>query len=543
MSNIVVLTTFPNNMYEVYARDMVTSFVKHWPAEIPLLVQLDDQLLEEQVKKLMRPTDAVAVGWEKSHLEFVQRNKDKDTPQDYRGQVTRFCHKVFAIKRALDAIRKAPESEKPRYLIWMDADVITSRQVSMEEIKGCLPKEGDALSYLGRKDWPHSECGWVAFDLTKEGDIFIDVWHGLYVSDEVLRLKEQHDSWAFDMVKNAKEAPPCTNLTDGKPGMDIWQHSPMSNWSIHKKGPVAKQMIREAPKNSNFVVQTKNAIPHDQICKHIEENQKLIKNWVSEGIKTDEQIIIASAGPQLIPELDLMEDYKKGVKIIAVKHALNRLKDAGIKPWACILLDPRPHVYNFVDNPDRDVLWFVASQVDPRVVVKLLAYGCKVYGYHASVGAGETDLIMKQPDAIISGGSATATRGMFMLRKLGFHRFKLYGYELCYPDKPDMAAKDDYGQPKYFELSIGWNDPLANHKKCFWTEAQLMAQFEELNQIIQNNVFELEAYGDGIIPFILKAKRAGELRRAKISFKMKPKHYSKIIKWPKKNFLTRLLKA
>lgn len=513
--SIVIISTFPNNCFEVYAKQMVQAYSKFWPEDIPLLVQLDDDLLAEQVGKLIRPQDAIAVGWTQDHLDFVNRNKANDDPHNYRKQTTRFCHKVFAIKRAYDAIKAQKETggEAPRYLVWMDADVITTRKVLKSEIEDCLPKDA-AVSYLGRKDWPHSECGWLAFDLENGGGEYIDVLHGLYISDQILKLEETHDSWAFDHIRKSKDAPKAHNLTEDKPSMDIWPHSPMGNWSVHYKGPVAKQKAAPQQRGGMTIV-TKNAVPHEQIRSHIAENQKLITNWIRECLPTDEEIVIVSAGPQMYPE-DVLEDYNKGKKIVAVKHALEPLRSVGIKPWASILLDPRPHVSNFVENPDKDVLWFVASQVDPEVTKKLILAGCTVWGYHASVGADEGPLTALQSDAVISGGSATATRGLFVLKHLGFRKLKLFGYDLCYPDKPDMEALDTFGQPKYLEISVGWNHPLSNLKRCFWSEPQLIAQFEEINNLIGQNIFEIEAVGEGIVPFVLKSKRMGELRQSKL---------------------------
>lgn len=537
MNEYTVVTTFPNSAWPVYAKQMVESFAKYWPSDIAILIQLDDESIVDQVAKYIRTNDAIAGGWTQDHDDFVKRNKDKDDANDYRHQVTRFCHKVFALHRAWDAVKKQKETgdETPRYLIWLDADTTITRPVTIADIKECLPTDGAAVSYMGRKDWPHSECGWLAFDLDNRGGEFIEVWHALYVSDQILKLNETHDSWAFDHVKNSNGAPKSTNLTEGKPGMDIWQHSPMAKWSTHHKGPVAKntlaQPIPQQMRSGNgIVINTKNSIPDEKIQDQIRQNQQLIKNWVRECIKTDEQIVVVSAGPQLMAE-DVLEDYHAGKKIVAVKHALKPLKAAGIQPWCCILLDPRPHVYDFVDDPDPSILWFVASQVDPRVTMKLLASGCTVWGYHASVGAGEYELTALQAESVIGGGSATATRGLFLLKHLGFKRIKLYGYDLCLPDKPNLNAFDEFGQPKYLEISVGWNNPLSNLKKCFWSEPQLIAQFEEMNQLIQTDTFEFEAVGDGIIPFILRGKRGGELRAAKLKAKMgKPVSYRKLLK-------------
>lgn len=539
MNEFAVITTFPSSAWNIYAKQMLESFTKFFPQEIPILIQVDDAACIPEIGKIIRSNDAIAEGWTQDHADFVARNKDKDDPSDYRRQVTRFSHKVFAIHRAWQAVQKQKQAggEAPRYLIWLDADTTITRPVTMDDIKECLPKDGDAVSFLGRKDWPHSECGWLAFDLEHDGGLFIDVWHGLYASDAILSLKETHDSWAFDHVRLSKDAPKCTNLTEDKPGMDIWPQSPMGKWSTHHKGPIAKKNMAQPTasqltgrQQGGLVINTKNSIPDEEIRAHIAENQKLIKNWVRECTKTDEQIVVVSAGPQMAPE-EVLDDYHAGKKIVAVKHALGPLKDVGITPWASILLDPRPHVYDFVQNPDTDILWFVASQVDPKVTAKLLASGCTVWGYHASVGANEDDLTALQSYAVIGGGSATATRGLFLLKHLGFYRIKLFGYDLCIPDKPDLNAIDEHGQPRYLEISVGWNNPLAKLKKCFWSEPQLIAQFEEMNQLIQNNTFEFEAVGDGIVPFIVKGKKWGEMRAQRLKVNIgKPVHHRKLLK-------------
>lgn len=526
--SIAVITTFPDNCFDVYAKQMLQSFVQHWPQDIPLLVQLDDDLVREQVQALLRPTDAIAVGWDTDHKAFVERNKDKDHPTDYRKQGVRFCHKVFAIKRALGAIQSAKANNEPcaRYLIWMDADVITTKPVTMDDIKACLPKEGSAVAYLGRKDWDHSECGWLAFDLENRGSELIDRTAKEYITDEVWDWPQNHDSFIWDrmMTKEGLWPSKVTNLTDGKPGMDIWPHSPMGKWSTHYKGQQAKANLVQNPqqqKTSNIVIQTRNSIPDEEIKNNIRTNQLLIKNWIQPCLPNDEEVVVVSAGPMLVAE-DVREEVKAGRKIVAVKHALEPLEKAGIKPWACILLDPREHVAGFVEKPDKDVMWFVASQVNPEATKRLLEAGCNVWGYHASVGAGEEDLTNKQINSVIHGGSATATRGLYVLNHLGFNSFRLYGYDLCYPDKPkDLDSKDKFEQPKYLDISIGFSHPNFNIKHSFWSEPQFIAQFEELNDIIKTNRFKIKAFGMGVIPFVIKAKETGELRERELKAKMK----------------------
>jgi len=512
---IAVVTTFPNVMWKIYAEKMLQSFVKYWPEDVPLLVALDDDGIAPDVDKIVRKIDGFSCGSSKSHLEFLERNKDKDHPTDYRKQVCRFSHKVFTLKAAADywtKLHREEDGPRAKYLVWLDADVLTTRKVERDDIVKALPKDGDAVAYLGRKDWAHSECGWLAFDITCGGAEIIDQMVEYYVSDKVLELDQWDDSFVFDTV--AKGFPNKTNLTPDATGTEVWPQSPMATWSKHYKGPIAKQelggdkVMREMP----IKIQTKNSIPDAAIQENIAENQKQIKNWIFPCKRTDEEIVVVSAGPFLIAE-DLLEEQAKGKKIVAVKHALGRLSDAGVKPWACILLDPRPHVYDFVQKPDKDVIWLVASQVTPKAVKKLLDEGCTVIGYHAAVGANESHLTALQPFSVVNGGSATSTRGLFVLERLGFTNFKLYGYDLCTYEKPDLKEKDEHGNPKFMEVFVDTNDKSIRMKRTFWTKPEFIAQYVDFKQIIDTKNWGITAYGQGMIPHLLSMNRIANLRR------------------------------
>lgn len=559
-----IISSFPDVSWNIYAKRMLEGFAANWPAEVPLLVFLDTPNLIPDVEKLIRPQDAVALHNSAERTAFLERNKGRDDPADYRKQASRFCHKVFALKEAADYWKKNP-TEKCRYLIWLDADVLVTRKVSVDELRLCLPKQGDAVSYLGRKDWPHSECGWLAFDLDNGGHDVIEAWVKEYTTDKVFTYEQWHDSWVFDEVtahrcgsqrvspgsSNCNAViPHLTNLTFGRPGMEIWPQSPMAAWSRHYKGPIAKQELggpapkqpqqsmplTNQPQRGGISIQTKNSRPNEEIQRNILENQAQIKNWIKRCKETDEEIVVVSAGPMLVAE-DLLAEIAAGRKIVAVKHALKPLKEAGITPWACILLDPRDHVYDFVEDADKNILWFVASQVTPKAVAKLLEHGCNVWGYHASVGAGEDHLTSKQAHAVVHGGSATATRGMFMLEMLGFRKFRLHGYDLCLPDKPNMDEKDEFGQPKHFEVSIDTNLQHYKAKRAFWTKAELLAQYQEFQDIIQKQKWTIRAFGYGIIPFITEGQRISNLRdeakRSKLGDK-KITPYHELLGWPNK---------
>lgn len=502
---IALCTTFPNG-YPT-AEEMLVTFDKYWPKEIDLFIDLDpmpkedfEHALKEFGALIPNHDPMLNCEWTPDKKAFYEKYKDQGS--DYRFHVCRFGHKVFTLNNVAQQIKDTHD-----YLIWLDADIITHREITVEKLKEWLP-EG-VVSYLGRTVAPHSECGYVAYNLKNGGAELLEKMQSYYTRGKVFELKGWTDCDVFDdCIKDldktdlAKDVPIDKSI--GSDGWHVWPFTDLGKYTEHKKG--ARKNPRKAKSGvvmgNDLQVKTKNCLPNDVICENIAENLKQIKRWAEYCQPHDEPIVICSAG-ETLSYTDVKAWADKGVKIVTVKHAIDRLKQWGIKPWACVLLDPRQHVEGFVEKPDTDVIYFVASMVAPAVVKKLIDSGCKVIGYHAFVGAGERDLLAKHDPKtlLVSGGSATATRSIGLFSEcLGFKEFHLYGYDLCYFDRPDMTAKDDSGNPKYMEVTLGaegWANKL--HKRVFWTEGQFLAQAQELRDLCKmEKDFTINVYGAGM---------------------------------------------
>lgn len=510
MTKIALTTTFPN--WAEYPKESIESWLKNFPAEIVPLIGLDPcsklpeteewllPLIEERTKQ---ETLFISREFPPEQLEFLKRNKQKRSPQDYRMNYVRFSFKVFTIHQALIFALDHDFD----FLIWLDADVVLKKDLPMEKIEEWLPKDAVA-SYLGRKDWDHSECGFMIFNLRKGGKEFIERLCAMYVTDEVLTLPQWHDSYVFDVVKeefnkaNGKDV--FINLSEGVEGRDVFDNCVLTEFMEHKKG---KRKFKANNGNidlNELKVQTKNCVDHDVILKNVGENLNLITNWLDICKPNHEEIVIANAGPSLCPA-ELKPYYDRGVKIVAVKHALEPLLEAGIAPWACMLLDPREHVKEFVKHEKaKEINWFVASMVDPEVVKTLLGQGCKVYGYHAYVGAEEQKILPKH-HKMVMGGSATATRGLGVLAMLGFSKFILFAYDLCSLEKPDLKImKGD--RPVWMEVNLttdSYGDKKVN--RTFWTKGEFLAQVQEMQKFFKDSKgLSFEVYGEGIISWLFK---------------------------------------
>lgn len=520
----LTITTFKNQDWYDYLNVGTMSYLQYFPAEVPLLIKLfkDDKLdvvntsLENLVKSIKNGKEGrdvhIETGSTKEEVDFYTRHKDYKNDGNYRTEYKAFSHKIFALYQAYLYAKK----EGIDYIIWLDADVVVKSEVAIANIEKW--HNGADIAYLGRKDWDHSECGLVIYKTETAGD-FIKDFHMMYVADDVLKLEQYHDSFVFDVLRKKHDKLVYENISKDVDGRDVFNISKLSEKLHHHKGPVEKQKLIERirkirngePLNNSVdvndvIIKTKNCVDKEVIRANISKNIRLIRNWYAPCKKTDETIIICSAGPSLDP-LEIRKYYQEGYKIVAVKHALKPLQKVGIIPWAVILLDPRGHVANFIDDIHPDSLVFVASMVDTEVTEKLMERKLKVIGYHVAVGAHEEDFL-SNGDCLIIGGSATSTRGLSLLEGLGFKNIELFGYDCSYHEKPNLQEKKDNGIVKYEEVTLEvetYGDKKI--KRTFWTEGQFLAQLQEFrNYYFIRDCFNLNIHGDGMIPWVWRNK-------------------------------------
>lgn len=522
----LTITTFKNQDWYDYLNVGTMSYLQYFPAEIPLLIKLfkDDRLdvvntsLENLVKSIKNGKEGrevhIETGSTKEEIDFYTRHKDYKNDGNYRTEYKAFSHKIFALYQAYLYAKK----EGVDYIIWLDADVVVKSEVAIADIEKW--HNGADIAYLGRKDWDHSECGLVIYK-TETAGLFIEAFHDWYVNDLVLKLPQYHDSYVFDQLRTHDlfKHLKYHNISEGVDGRDVFNVSILGEKLHHHKGPVEKQKLIERiqkirngePLNNSVdvndvIIKTKNCVDKEVIRANISKNIRLIRNWYAPCKKTDETIIICSAGPSLDP-LEIRKYYQEGYKIVAVKHALKPLQKAGIIPWAVILLDPRGHVANFIDDIHPDSLVFVASMVDTEVTEKLMERKLKVIGYHVAVGAHEEDFL-SNGDCLIIGGSATSTRGLSLLEGLGFRNIELFGYDCSYHEKPNLQEKKDNGIVKYEEVTLEvetYGDKKI--KRTFWTEGQFLAQLQEFrNYYFIRDCLNLNIHGDGMIPWVWRNK-------------------------------------
>ena len=287
-----------------------------------------------------------------------------------------------------------------------------------------------------------------------------------------------------------------------------------------------------------IIVQPRDCVPKEEILDNINENIDLIKDWdfVQNCDINDEHIIIASAGPSLdFEELKAVQE-KNNAKIVCVKHSYPLLLEAGIQPWACVILDPRPisgtSTHGIVRTElfkeiDQTTKFFIASMTDPSVTKFIMDKTKNVYGWHAfsqavaDIVSGKVEIdyklkIDKDNATFVSGGTCAAMRAIGMMHIFGFRNFHLFGFDCSVDGLTEEQKKeklDDGVRPKYMPVEI--ND-------ChFWTTGELLAMAQDCEKLFDNPQVEMAVHFYGENTLVSEVY--------KLSKRSKPKSYMDLI--------------
>ena len=236
------VTTF-NLKKHPFGIEMIESFFLNWPEEVKLtaFIEGSESIDSSKVKHKIDVKEFKKFIPEYYH--FCQKYKEKKPlTDDFRFNVFRFAHKVYAIAAALKYV-------KTKYLIWLDSDIKTHKKIPISFLNS-LVDDTRYLSYLGRenisiKHLNYSECGFLIFNT--EHFIHSQFWNDMmemYDGGKLFDEKEWHDSYIFDVVrKNLEKNRKIKNINICKMGLvdvktddHVFVSSVLGQFMDHKKG-------------------------------------------------------------------------------------------------------------------------------------------------------------------------------------------------------------------------------------------------------------------------------------------------------------------
>lgn len=183
---------------------MIDSLEKNWPQDADLYVYA-----ENCQPRTTRPNSHVIdILADCGDLrDFVQRHKNNplahgeagppevfNPKKRFRWDAVRFCYKVYAVSQCADRISGG-------WMIWLDADSHTHSPLTAQALARLCPSDA-MISYLGRGEKYHSECGWVGYNLDHPATRqFIRDFRHMYDTDAIFQEREWHDSYIFDVIR------------------------------------------------------------------------------------------------------------------------------------------------------------------------------------------------------------------------------------------------------------------------------------------------------------------------------------------------------
>ncbi len=264
-------------------------------------------------------------------------------------------------------------------------------------------------------------------------------------------------------------------------------------------------------------VNPRDCVPKEDIRGNIKTNFKLINKWLGKFPMHDNKCIIVSGGPYTnYAELHALIKSNPTAKIVAVKHSYRKLLEHNIKPWACVVLDPRPITgtsthgvvrKDLFKTIDPSTKFFVASMTDPSVTEYLIERKADIWGWHAfteslrdpeeqkkgihnNIVTLNKDLGLPEGTTLITGGTCAAMRALGIMHTMGFRFFELFGYDSSVKEpteeqkKETTGAEDEKPRPKYFKVSVG--------KEEFWTTGELLALAQDCEKYFNESPMEMD---------------------------------------------------
>jgi hypothetical protein len=256
-----------------------------------------------------------------------------------------------------------------------------------------------------------------------------------------------------------------------------------------------------------ILVKPKDCMPDDDIRGNIEYNVEKIDNfdWVKHYKATDEHAIVVSGGT--IDFFELKRVIKEtGGKVFCVKHSYPKLLANDIKPFGCVILDPRPlegeSTHGVVRKSlfkkiDKTTKFFIASMTDKSVTDYIMDKTDNVLGFHAFTDAirdkSVTDRVqidynlpIKKGELLISGGTCAATRTVGLLETLGYRNIHMFGFDCSVTKEKaekNKEEKDALDQPKYLHVETGGVQ--------FHTTGELLALAQDLEKMFERKDLNL----------------------------------------------------
>lgn len=260
MPRTTVISGFSPAGYKQYAERFIETFDYYWPADINLILYVEEGVTVEQLQDPPRIHQRSLWDCRGQH-EFIERNKNipvrngkadrTDMPSKRAAKGIRTVGYTFLY----DAVRFSRQLFIPEHaskflpdgdiMIWMDADVVTFDHVPngfVERLVGFSD-----LCTLGR-DRGHTEIGFWGVTLNPKTRSFLFNMAQCCRDDTIFKLNEWHSGYVFDqmadkaMHEHRWQHRKLTGGPDKANNGHVWFQCELGRYTDHLKGEKRKTL-------------------------------------------------------------------------------------------------------------------------------------------------------------------------------------------------------------------------------------------------------------------------------------------------------------
>jgi len=237
---IEIITSFDQRYYDLIGKDCVGSFLEHWHDQFQLTCYVEGFAMPDHARLKQIDFDT-AVDPEYHVLQ-------QDTA--YGVQVKKFSKKAFAFVHAM-------YHSTADWILWLDADVVTTKSVPARLIYDCMRNE-DLSMYMGvtyNTDKSGRPGSWLVpetgvFAINKGHDkfeTFRNEYRRRYVERDHADLRRFYDNDVFGAAINVADAP-VYDLCKGfvKPYKTPLPHTVLGEYLTHYKAKHSKAEYQAA---------------------------------------------------------------------------------------------------------------------------------------------------------------------------------------------------------------------------------------------------------------------------------------------------------
>ena len=213
-----VVSLMWGNAWDRYGQRFTETFEKHWPSEVELFIVTDRELPTARATQ-------ISLHGLPGYESFMVRNSG-GPKKHWRYDAVEWAPQGMAPLAALEGL------EDGDILAWFDADVETIADVPSGWLDGILA--GYDVACLQRSGKP-TELGFWVVCISPDTREMVEAFAGVYESDMVFGLPEQHSGYVFDAVL-AGYCLNVRNLNVEDKRIHPWRKSVLAEFTVHHKG-------------------------------------------------------------------------------------------------------------------------------------------------------------------------------------------------------------------------------------------------------------------------------------------------------------------